>query len=110
MSGAPALSLGVDTLCWHLRLEAGDLSLEDLLEEASQAGAEYVQLTRHHARRREPEELSRLAGRAGDLGLRVLASGDFLGGARFGDPPRAAAERVVGWLERAVALGSRSCA
>lgn len=106
MNEAPRLSLGVDTLCWHLRLEAGDLSLEELLEEASQAGAEYVQLTLHHARGRAPAELSRLAERAGDLGLRVLASGDFLGGARFGDPPQAAVERVDGWLERAVALGS----
>ena len=38
--------------------------------------------------------------------MRVLASGDFLGGARFGDAPEAAAERVAAWLERAVALGS----
>ncbi len=106
MSGAPRLTLGVDTLCWHLRLEAGDLSLEDLLEEAAQADAEYVQLTLHHARGRTPGELERLAARAADLGMRVLASGDFLGGARFGDPPGAAAERVAAWLERAVALGS----
>ena len=40
------------------------------------------------------------------MGLRVLASGDFLGGARCGDPPSEAAERVEGWVERAVALGS----
>jgi sugar phosphate isomerase/epimerase len=38
--------------------------------------------------------------------MRVLASGDFLGGARFGDAPQAAAERVQAWLERAVALDS----
>ena len=64
VSEAPRLTLGVDTLCWHLRLEAGDLSLEDLLEEAVQAEAEYVQLTLHHARGRTPAELERLAGRA----------------------------------------------
>jgi hypothetical protein len=38
--------------------------------------------------------------------MRVLASGDFVGGARFGDAPEAALDRVRGWLERAVAVGS----
>jgi sugar phosphate isomerase/epimerase len=106
VSETPRLRLGADTLCWHLRLERGDLSLEELLAEASQAGAEYVQLTLHHARERTPAELEALTRRAGDLGMSVLASGDFLGGARFGDAPEAAAERVAGWLDRAVALKS----
>jgi sugar phosphate isomerase/epimerase len=106
VSDAPRLALGADTLCWHLRLESGDLSLEDLLAEASEAGAEFVQLTLHHARERTPADLERLARRADELGMRVLASGDFLGGARFGDAPQAAAERVQAWLERAVALDS----
>jgi hypothetical protein len=88
VSEGPRLVLGADTLCWHLRLERGDLSLEDLLGEASGAGAEYVQLTLHHARERTPTDLERLAHRAGDLALPVLASGDFMGGARFGDLPR----------------------
>ena len=39
MSEAPRLVLGADTLCWHLRLERGDLSLEQLLGEAEEAGA-----------------------------------------------------------------------
>jgi sugar phosphate isomerase/epimerase len=103
---APRLVLGADTLCWHLRLERGDLSLEDLLQETSDAGGEYLQLTLHHARERTPADLEQLARRAGDLGMRVLASGDFLGGARFGDAPEAAVDRVRGWLERAVAVGS----
>jgi sugar phosphate isomerase/epimerase len=106
VTAGPRLVLGADTLCWHLRLELGDLSLEEVLVEASDAGAEYVQLTLHHARERTPADLGRLAARARDLGMHVLASGDFLGGARFGDPPEAARERVLGWLERAVALGS----
>ena len=79
--------LGADTLCWHLRLERGDLTLEDVLDEAAAAGAEFIQLTLHHAREREAGALG--GWRAGPVsGLRVLASGDFLGGARFGDPPR----------------------
>jgi sugar phosphate isomerase/epimerase len=98
--------LGADTLCWHLRLETGDIGLEQVLDETASAGAEYLQLTLHHARERSVDDLARLARRADDLGLRILASGDFLGGARFGDEPSVAAERVNGWLERAVALGS----
>ena len=102
----PKLVLGADTLCWHLRLEAGDVTLEQVLDEAAGAGAEFLQLTLHHARERSLDALGALARRAGDLGLRILASGDFLGGARFGDEPSMAAERVRGWLERALVLGS----
>ena len=39
MKGAPRLVLGADTLCWHLRLERGDLSLEDLLQETAEAAS-----------------------------------------------------------------------
>jgi sugar phosphate isomerase/epimerase len=98
--------LGADTLCWHQPLESGEVTLEDVLDEVAAAGGEYLQLTLHHARDRSVTDLAALAERARGLGLRVLASGDFLGGARFGDEPRVAAERVKGWLERAVALGS----
>jgi sugar phosphate isomerase/epimerase len=100
------LVLGADTLCWHLPLETGDITLEQVLDEAASAGAEYLQLTLHHARDRSVADLTRLADHARGLGLDVLASGDFLGGARFGDAPSVAAERVKRWLERGVALGS----
>lgn len=103
---APRLLFGADTLCWHLRLETGDITLERVLEEAAGAGAGFVQLTLHHARRRTDDELFGLARLADELGLRILASGDFLGGARFGDDPRVAADRVEKWLERAVILRS----
>jgi sugar phosphate isomerase/epimerase len=106
VSDVPRLVLGADTLCWHLRIETGDITLEQLLEEAAGAGAQFVQLTLHHARERPVGDLAPLARRADELGLHILASGDFLGGARFGDEPRTAAERVKGWLERAALLGS----
>ena len=106
MSPAPRVVLGADTLCWHLRLERGDLTLEDVLVEVRVAGGEYLQLTLHHARERSTSDLEALAERADDLGLRVLASGDFLGGARFGDPPSTGTERIERWFESAVALGS----
>jgi sugar phosphate isomerase/epimerase len=106
VSASPKVVLGADTLCWHLRLETGDITLEQVLEEAAGAGARYLQLTLHHARERSVADLAALNRRAGELGLYILASGDFLGGARFGDDPEVASERVKGWLERAVALDS----
>jgi sugar phosphate isomerase/epimerase len=100
------LVLGADTLCWHLRLEHRDLTLERCFEEAAEAGARFVQLSLHHAREIDVGKLPGLARRAGDLGLELLVSGDPLGGAHRGEPPAAATARVEGWLERAAALGS----
>ena len=100
------IRLGVDTLCWHLRLERDRLSLEEVLDEAAGLGAECVQVNLHHVRARRLDELRTLAGRAGELGVALLASGDFLGEARNGDKPAVGVERVESWLERAVALGS----
>jgi len=100
------LVLGADTLCWHLRLEHRDLTLESCFEEAAEAGARFIQLSLHHAREHATGQLPALARRAGDLGLELLVSGDPLGGAHRGEAPAAAATRVVGWLERAAALGS----
>jgi len=100
------IRLGVDTLCWHLRLERGETSVEEVLEEAAALGAECVQVNLHHVRARPASELERLRERAEELGLRLLASGDFLGQARGGDEPSVGAGRIDDWLGRAVALGS----
>jgi sugar phosphate isomerase/epimerase len=100
------IHLGVDTLCWHLRLERGAVKLEDVLEQAAELEAGFVQVNLHHVRDREVEELRDLAARAVELGLLLLASGDFLGEGRNGDEPTVGIARVHAWLERAVALGS----
>lgn len=92
------LVLGADTLCWHARLEAAEVTLDGVLAEAAQAGAAFVQLNLHHARALDDGELSDLARRAGDMGLRLLASGDFLQ-----DDAR---ERVARWVHRAAVIGS----
>src|SRR6266508_3983737 len=99
---AMQILLGVDTLCWHLRLEGGAVTLEEVIDQAVEVGAEFVQVNLHHARRRSTPELARLAGR----GLPLLASGDFVGRAREGDRPETGVARIESWLERAVALGS----
>jgi sugar phosphate isomerase/epimerase len=100
------IHLGVDTLCWHLRLERGALSVEDVLEQAAELEAAFVQINLHHVRRRMLDELYPLAARAHDLGLRLLVSGDFLGEGRNGDSPAVGVGRIQAWLERAVVLGS----
>ena len=73
------IQLGVDTLCWHLRLESGDITLEQVLEEAAGLGAACVQVNLHHARERDLDGLRRLRELAEGRGLLLLASGDFLG-------------------------------
>jgi sugar phosphate isomerase/epimerase len=100
------IHLGVDTLCWHLRLERGAVTLEDVLEQAAVLEAGFVQVNLHHVRDREVDELRVLTGRAKELGLRLLASGDFLGEGRNGDEPTVGIGRVHAWLERTVALES----
>jgi sugar phosphate isomerase/epimerase len=102
----PRLVLGADTLCWHLRLEHRELTLEEAFAEAAEAGAAFIQLSLHHTRDRSTAELPALAHRAGELGLRVLASGDPLGGVHRGESVATATARVEGWIERAAALGS----
>ena len=100
------IHLGVDTLCWHLRLEAGAVTLEEVLDATAELGSDFVQVNLHHLRGRELADLRKLAERAGELDLRLLASGDFLGQGRNGDSPDVGVGRVHAWLERAVALGS----
>ena len=100
------IHLGIDTLCWHLRLETGAVTLEDVLEQAAELEASFVQVNLHHARAHDVEELRALRARAEELGLRLLASGDFLGQGRNGDGPEVGIGRVHAWLERAVACGS----
>ena len=93
------LVLGADTLCWHGRLEAGEIDLDGVLAEAREAGAAFVQLNLHHARALDDGALAEYARRAEGEGLRLLASGDFL----QGDDAR---ERVARWAHRAAVIGS----
>lgn len=100
------IRLGADTLCWHLRLERGGLSIAEALDEAASVATDCVQLNLHHVRGLDLDDLRALAEHARSRGLTLLASGDFLGRAREGDEPSVGAGRIAAWLERAVALGS----
>jgi sugar phosphate isomerase/epimerase len=100
------ITLGIDTLCWHMPLEAGLITVEDVLRDAASLGAPVVALNLHHARARTVADHEALAAFAADLGVRLLAQGDFLGSPRLGDDPSVGVERIRRWLERATALGS----
>jgi sugar phosphate isomerase/epimerase len=100
------IHLGVDTLSFHLRLETGDITMEEVLSEAAELGCAFVQVTLHHVRHRDLAQLRVLRARAEERGLRLLASGDVLGRGRDGEDPRHAVDRVRAWAERADALGS----
>lgn len=103
-----SISLGVDSLCWHMRLESGAATIEHVLESAARLGAPVVALNLHHVRERSAAQLQALRGRVRDLGLRLLAQGDFIGSPRRGDSVSAGVARVDAWLERAAALESPS--
>ncbi|HVF07514.1 MAG TPA: TIM barrel protein [Actinomycetota bacterium] len=100
------ISVGVDTLCWHMRIEAGAVTVEQVLEAAAELGVPVVTLNLHHVRDQSVAELERLRERAADLRLRLLAQGDFVGSPRKGDRPADGVSRIESWLERARALES----
>ncbi len=103
-----SISVGVDSLCWHMRLASGGTTIEQVLDDAASLGAPVVTLNLHHVRERSATELGQLNSRAHALGLRLLAQGDFIGSPRRGDDIAAGVARIHAWLERAVALESPS--
>ena len=102
------IAVGVDSLCWHMRLASGAITVERVLEEAVSLGAPVVTLNLHHVRERSVVQLEQLHGRARSLGLRLLAQGDFIGSPRHGDDVSTGVARVYAWVERAAAIESPS--
>jgi sugar phosphate isomerase/epimerase len=102
------IALGVDSLCWHMRLASSAITVERALEDAASLAAPVLSLNLHHVRERSVAELGQLRSRAHGLGLRLLAQGDFLGSPRHGDDVSTGIARIEQWLERAAALESPS--
>jgi sugar phosphate isomerase/epimerase len=102
------IALGVDSLCWHMRLACGAITVERILADAALVGASVVTLNLHHVRERSVSRLRELHGRARSLGLRLLAQGDFIGSPRLGDDVSVGVTRIHEWAERAAALESPS--
>jgi len=102
------IAIGVDSLCWHMRLTTGAITAERVLERAASLGAPVLALNLHHVRERSVAELGKLHGRARNIGVRLLAQGDFIGSPRRGDDVGTGVAKIHAWVERAAALESPS--
>ena len=91
-----------------MRLASGAITVERVLEDAASLQAAVVALNLHHVRERSLAQLSELRGRADNLGVRLLAQGDFIGSPRRGDDVSTGVTRIDEWVERAAALDSPS--
>jgi sugar phosphate isomerase/epimerase len=100
------IALGIDTLSYHCRIEAGEITIEEVFDEVADLGCAYVQLDLHHVRERSLDQLRQLRSFADQRGLRILTSGDFVGTPRHGDTPADGVARIEGWIAQAKAVGS----
>ncbi len=100
------VALGVDTLCYHCRIEAGDISLEDVLRESAEVGASFVQLHAHHLRGHSSNQVELLRGSADALDLDLTMAGGVIGVAGSGDTVVGGSGRVAEWLRLAELVGS----
>ncbi len=98
--------LGVDTLSYHCRLDAGEVSIEAVLQEIRDIGYEFAQLNIYHVRDKSLAELDELRRYAGRVGLELDLAGEQIGYASKGESPDDALRRILHWTDRAVALGS----
>jgi sugar phosphate isomerase/epimerase len=100
------ISLGVDTLSYHCRLAEHEITVEAVLDEVAELGAEFVQVNAVHVRDYTESRLSELRGLSSELGLGLTVAGDVIGRESSGDTPQQGADRVCEWAELAQALGS----
>jgi sugar phosphate isomerase/epimerase len=98
--------LGVDTLTYHCRIEAGEISHEQIFTDAAELGFAFVQLNAYHLRELQPAELSALRGAASDAGIHLTLSGDVVGRAGRGDTVESGVGRLAAWIEIAELIGS----
>lgn len=98
--------LGVDTLSYHCRLAAGEISLEDVLREIADLGYAFVQFNAVHVRDRDTAGLEGLRALADDLGLGITLSGDVVGRVGNGDTVDGGVERITAWVALAETIGS----
>lgn len=99
------IRVGVDAVCWHPRLAAGDATLPDVLDEAAAVGASFVQLSLAYAREAEGG-LPAVRAAAAERGLALRASGGPLGRRYHERDAGRAADALAGWLREAAELGS----
>lgn len=98
--------LGVDTLTYHCRIEAAEISHQEIFAEAAKLGFSFVQLNAYHLRDLQPTVLSGLRRVAADTGIHLTLSGDVVGRASRGDTVESGVDRLAGWIEIAEMIGS----
>jgi sugar phosphate isomerase/epimerase len=100
------IDLGVDTLCYHLRLTRGEVSHEEVIREISDAGFRTLQLNAKSGGLDgwDLRSCRRLGDTARRYDVALVYSGMDIG--RSGDNRRAARARARRWLRQAKALGS----
>jgi 3-oxoisoapionate decarboxylase len=100
------IKIAVDSICYHMPLEAGRITIDEIADQVSQVGADALQLDLHHVRTLDLDELAKLRDRVADKGVLMAAHGGEIGSPRHGKTPADAIARVTTWLTRANALGS----
>jgi len=100
------ISLGVDTLCYHCRLSAGDIDLPRVIDEVADIGYSFIQFNTVHLERYDTDGLRELRRRATSRGLGVTLAGSNVGRAADGDTVESGLSKVLAWGGVAQALGS----
>lgn len=99
------IALGVDTLCYHCRLDAREISVQEVLEEVADLGFEFLQLNAVHLRDFDDRDVAAFRRAADDRGMPLTLAGDVIGRPE-NDTPQAGAERIKRWAALARQLGS----
>jgi len=100
------IKIAVDTICYHMPLEAGRITIDEIVDQTAQVGADALQLDLHDVRTLDLDELAKLRKRVEDKGVVMAAHGGEIGSPRGGLTPDDAIGRISFWLERANVLGS----
>ena len=103
------IKIAVDTICYHMPLEAGLITIDEIVDHTAQVGADALQLDLHDVRTLDLEDLARLRKRVEDKGVVMNAHGGEIGSPRNGLAPttRSAGSRP-GWSGRRCSA-ARSC-
>jgi sugar phosphate isomerase/epimerase len=99
------IALGVDTLSYHCRLDAGEITVQEVLDEVADLGFEFLQLNAVHLRDVDDNGLAALRQAAEDRGMPLTLAGDVIGRPE-NDTPEVGAERIRRWIAMARKLGS----
>lgn len=101
------IRLGAEAISWHARIASGEISLAGVIDEAAQAGAEFLQVGVDYVEQADGGAPAALE-RAGEHGMFLRATGRPIG-RRYWDGDRERASAALReWVVQAHAIGSDS--